>query len=627
MMAPLHCAVRPLATGLALLVALVAWPSARVEATPVMVTGVSVQEAPGELQVLITTSGPARYQQLSVRPEWVVVDVMGAELGVAAGRLPFSGGPISRVRVGQFGADVVRVVVELVQPVRSRLGPAQNGMALVIGIPASGATGRANATRRGETVQGALPKVTEISVWGAADKPWVSIAASGPVRYQLRNVEPDWVVLDVSRAHLALDSGKPPAGRGIVKQIRVGQFAPDVVRVVLELAERVPIHVATSPDRAAIVVSFKEAKGSTGNRIQPADQRVGTDLSAASAPAPTTVQPEGAQPSNAGLPQLVASSGSAGAGPAAPTVPLPVSPQPPASQGTGRYSAGPYLLGPEDVLEITVWGYPDMTRVVTVRPDGQVAVPLAGSVTAGGRSVERLTQDLTRAFAKYIINPQVSVIVKEFRKIRVSILGQVTHPGTYTLPPGTRILDALSAASGVTDNAALPEAQLVRTSGRTQPISLDGLLIQQDLQQNFALEPGDTLIIPEDTKNKFYVLGDVNHPGIYPLKGDVTVLQALAVAGGPVLHGTSTSTTAHIVRRTDNSQGPLTASVRAQDVHSIANGGGVLITMDLKKMYKGDLRQNETLRPGDVMVVPAPGAAALPTILGIISTILLGIRP
>lgn len=620
MMAPLHRTVRPLAAGLVLLVALVAWPSAHVEAAPVKVTGVSVQEAPGELQVLITTSGPARYQQVSVRPQWVVVDVMGAELGVPAGRLPFNGGPVSQVRVGQFAADIVRVVVELVQPVRPRLGPAQNGMALVIGIPASGVAGGANATMRAETIQGALPKVTAISVWGAADKPWVSIAATGPVRYQLRNVEPDWVVLDVSRAHLALESGKPPAGRGVVKQIRAGQFAPDVVRVVLELVERAPIHVATSPDRAAIVVSFKEAKGSTGNRILPPDQHAGTVLSAASAPAPTPVQPaESAQPSNAGLPHLVASGG--------PTVPTLVSPQPPASQGTGRYSAGPYLLGPEDVLEITVWGYPDMTRVVTVRPDGQVAVPLAGTVTAGGRSVERLTQDLTRAFAKYIINPQVSVIVKEFRKIRVSVLGQVTHPGTYTLPPGTRILDALSVASGVTDNAALPEAQLVRTSGRTQPISLDSLLIQQDLQQNLALEPGDTLIIPEDTKNKFYVLGDVNHPGIYPLKGDVTVLQALAVAGGPVLHGASTSNTAHIVRRTDNSQGPLTASVRAQDVHPIANGGGVLITMDLQKMYKGDLRQNETLRPGDVMVVPAPGVAALPTILGIISTIFLGLRP
>lgn len=306
-----------------------------------------------------------------------------------------------------------------------------------------------------------------------------------------------------------------------------------------------------------------------------------------------------------------------------------VSPPPaPAPETGGRPSAGGFLLGPEDVLEITVWGYPDMTRVVTVRPDGQVAVPLAGTVPAAGRSVERLTQDLTRAFAKYIINPQVTVIVKEFRKIRVSVLGQVAHPGTYNLPPGARVLDAVSVASGVTDNAALTQAQLVRASGETQPLSLDGLLVQQDMRQNFILEPGDTLIVPEDTKNKFYVLGDVSRPGIYPLKGDVTVLQALAIAGGPVQHGTSSSTTAHIVRRVDPREGPLTASVRrGGDVQPIANGNGVLISMDLQKMYQGDLRQNETLRPGDVMVVPAPGAAALPTILSIVSTILLGIRP
>jgi AMIN domain len=113
-------------------------------------------------------------------------------------------------------------------------------------------------------VRGGVAKVTDIALWGNSSKPWVSITASGPVRYHLRNVEPDWVVIDVSKAELALVSGKPPAGRGLVRLIRVGQFTPDTVRVVLELTEAVPIHVATSAGKTAIVVSLAvDAKGNS----------------------------------------------------------------------------------------------------------------------------------------------------------------------------------------------------------------------------------------------------------------------------------------------------------------------------------------------------------------------------
>ncbi len=608
------------AAGVLVLVALVAWPAEHARAGLLKVTAVTLQEVAGEVRVSIATTGQVRYQQAAVQPQWVVVDVQGAELAIPAGTLPQRGGGVSKIRVGQYASDVVRVVVELAQPLHVRLALSSDGTALIIGVPSGGA-GAQTTARSGSQVGGGIAKVTGVVIWGTPSRPWVSITASGPVRYQLRTVEPDWVVVDVSKAQLALASGKPPVGRGLVKQIRMGQFAPEVVRVILELTRPVPVHVMASLDRAAIVVTLAEARTHADFAQAQADdgvQLTSGQRSAVSAEPPTSVQsPPGSLPAPRHPPA-----------PAAETiVSPPAAPPSPAAQSDGRSSAGNFLLGPEDVLEITVWGYPDLTRVVTVRPDGQVAVPLAGAVPAAGRSVERLNQDLTRAFAKYIINPQVTVIVKEFRKIRISVLGQVNKPGTYALPPGTHILDAISAASGVTDNAALPQAQLARSSGSTQPLNLDGLLVQQDMRENLVLESGDTLIIPEDTKNKFYVLGDVNRPGIYPLKGDVTVLQALAIAGGPVMHGTSTSTTAHIVRRVDPNQGPLTASARAQGVQLIANGNGALITMDLQKMYQGDLRQNQPLRPGDVMVVPAPGAAGLPTILGIISTILLGIRP
>jgi polysaccharide export outer membrane protein len=630
MMESIPRAVRVLAAGLLGFVALIGWPVDHAQAALARVTGVTLQQTTGALQVSIATSGPARYQQRDVKPQWVVVDVLGAELGIPAGTLPQSGGQISRVRVGQFAPDIVRVVVELTGSVRVRLRPSSDGTAILIGIPARGTVGgetTGTATRLGSG-RGGIARVTGITLWGTPSKPWVSITASGPVRYQRRNSGPDRVVLDVFKAELALSPGKPPTGRGLVKRIRAGQLDQDTVRVVVELLQPVPVHLALSADRAAIVVSlaptakrhdgFTQTQGDVAHQSEPS-QPTATG-------AEPTAQPQPAGSGSPAVTALAAASSPPEASRASTSAAPSVVSLPAAPQNSARPAAGPYLLGPEDILEVTVWGYPDMTRVVTVRPDGQVAVPLAGTVPAAGRSVERLTQDVTRAYAKYIINPQVTVIVKEFRKIRISVLGQVTKPGAYTLPPGARVLDAISASSGVTDNAALTQVQLVRVSGDTQPLSLEGLLVQQDMHQNFVLEPGDTLIVPEDTKNKFYVLGDVNRPGIYPLKGDVTVLQALAIAGGPVIHGASTSTTAHIVRRVGPQQGPLTASVRAQDVQPIANGSGTLITMDLHKMYQGDLRQNQTLRPGDVMVVPAPGVAALPGILSIISTIFLGIR-
>ena len=126
----------------------------------------------------------------------------------------------------------------------------------------------APAARPSAGVPGPVPSVTEITLWGAPSRPWVSITATGPVRYRLRNVEPDWVVVDLSRAQLALASGRPPTGRGLVRVVRAGQFAPDTVRVVLELTETVSFHVATSPDKTAIIVSLG-AFGRGGLLIEP----------------------------------------------------------------------------------------------------------------------------------------------------------------------------------------------------------------------------------------------------------------------------------------------------------------------------------------------------------------------
>jgi uncharacterized cupredoxin-like copper-binding protein len=251
--------VRIVAAGLLWLVAVVAWPANTVQAALVKVTAVTLQEAADELQVSITTSGRARYERINVRVDWVVVDVVGAQLGIPAGIVPVTSGSVSRVRVGQFTSSVVRVVVELSQPMHVHLAASPDGAAIIVGIPRHAKNVPAAAVAAPIPGGGGTAKIIGIAIWGASSNPWVSITASGPIGYQLQHIKPDWVVMDVSKAHLALASGTEPAGRGLVKQISAGQFAPEVVRVVLELTQAVPIQIATSADRAAIVVSFSAA--------------------------------------------------------------------------------------------------------------------------------------------------------------------------------------------------------------------------------------------------------------------------------------------------------------------------------------------------------------------------------
>ncbi|TMI82682.1 MAG: hypothetical protein E6H03_05125 [Bacillati bacterium ANGP1] len=143
--------------------------------------------------------------------------------------------------------------------------------------------------------------------------------------------------------------------------------------------------------------------------------------------------------------------------------------------------------------------------------------------------------------------------------------------------------------------------------------------------QNIVLQPGDTLFIPDDTASRFYVVGDVARPGVYPLKGHVTVLEAIAIAGGPTQHGIGTSKTVQIVRRNDGSSPDITASTQPGPVQRLGDRG-VVMTLDLGAMTRGDLSKDEALRPGDVLVVPETGASAIPVILQVIGTILLGAR-
>ncbi len=200
-----------------------------------------------------------------------------------------------------------------------------------------------------------------------------------------------------------------------------------------------------------------------------------------------------------------------------------------------------YRIGPRDVLKITVWDHEDLTRTAVVSADGTFPFPLIGNVPAAGLTPSQLEAGLKELLGKdYLVDPQVSVTVQEYRSQRVFVLGEAEKPGTYALTGQVTLLDVLSQAGGPA-KAAGTRAILVRVPKSESPL-LPGAagsttlrinlkkLLDGDAAENVSLQDGDTIYIPKLTS--FFVLGEVRKPGAYAIEKETTVLEALTLAGG-----------------------------------------------------------------------------------------------
>ncbi|ACG73963.1 polysaccharide export protein [Anaeromyxobacter sp. K] len=122
-----------------------------------------------------------------------------------------------------------------------------------------------------------------------------------------------------------------------------------------------------------------------------------------------------------------------------------------ASERAGtRPDAGEYRIGREDVLEVVVWHEPELTRVVPVRPDGRISLPLAGEVEAAGKTPAELQTGLSKALGTYIKDPAVAVLVREINASRVFVLGEVARPGGFPLRGPVSVVQAIALAGGRT---------------------------------------------------------------------------------------------------------------------------------------------------------------------------------
>ena len=163
-----------------------------------------------------------------------------------------------------------------------------------------------------------------------------------------------------------------------------------------------------------------------------------------------------------------------------------------------------YFIGPEDVLNITVWRNADLSREVTVRPDGRISLPLIGDIIAVGRTPAQLSEDISSKLKEYKENPQVSIVIKEVNSYAIYVLGEVAKPGKYPLRSKTTLLQGITIASGFTATAARNKIVVFRFAkdgaGQVKiKASYDDIVLRDGSNQNIELKPGDQIVVPSET--------------------------------------------------------------------------------------------------------------------------------
>jgi len=213
------------------------------------------------------------------------------------------------------------------------------------------------------------------------------------------------------------------------------------------------------------------------------------------------------------------------------------------STDDGKVGNAPMLaLGVGDAVSVQVYGRPELATTTYVADDGSIPVPLAGSVQVLGLSPFKAGQAVAAAFrkGKFLLDPQVTVFLVQFRSQQVSVLGAVRTPGRFVVESRTTVLDVLAQAGGTTENGGdtvvllRPDADgnLVRT-----PINLKGLGSAEQPLPTLTLRGGDSIFVPP--ADQFYIDGEVHTPNMYRLEPGMTVAQAMSRGGGITPRGSS----------------------------------------------------------------------------------------
>jgi polysaccharide export outer membrane protein len=159
-----------------------------------------------------------------------------------------------------------------------------------------------------------------------------------------------------------------------------------------------------------------------------------------------------------------------------------------------------YVIGPEDLLQITVWKNESLSRELAVRPDGKISMPLLHDIQAAGLTPMQLQEKLSTALGEFMPNPEVSVTVTDVRSYRISVLGEVVKPGVLQLKSDTTVLEAIALAGGFRDFASPSKIVILRKNGDGQthkiPFNYNRVVKDNRAEGNVTLKSGDVVVVP-----------------------------------------------------------------------------------------------------------------------------------
>ena len=243
-------------------------------------------------------------------------------------------------------------------------------------------------------------------------------------------------------------------------------------------------------------------------------------------------------------------------------------------------SAGDYVIGEGDGLDIAVWGVKDLTFSVKVRPDGKITVPGLGDVAASGQTPANLQSSLTVKLKELVKNPIVTVTVRDITNSKVYIFGGGVKAGVYELSRRTTLLQLLCTL-GEVKTADLKKSYLLR-NGKKIKENFHNLFIGGETEEDTLLESGDSLFMPLLMDKSVYVLGAVNLPKAIEYRDGMTVMEAILESGGFTKFASQNDTQ---IRRNEAGT-EVSLPVRAKEI-----------------INDGNMGQNVKLKPGDYIIV------------------------
>lgn len=210
------------------------------------------------------------------------------------------------------------------------------------------------------------------------------------------------------------------------------------------------------------------------------------------------------------------------------------------SLSLGSHADQSYRLGANDVVRITVYGHPDLSTVARIAENGGMTLPIVGEIALGGltsREAELKIQALLTQ-QKIVKTPQVTLIVDRYESKRVSVLGEVARPGVFTISRNSSLMDLISEAGGLNEDAGDIAFITRRNEAASQARAIDLVALLKGASDvpEPTVADGDRIYVPR--MERFYIYGQVNKPGAYRLERGMTVMQALSVASGLTDKGT-----------------------------------------------------------------------------------------